>query len=114
MAKKYIDSDTLFQIRDFMEHGDLYRYEQARIAELIHEVLATDDWHLDQWLANRIRYMAALETGIAKLTHDVNGGLVSFDDVATRLNDMKQTLIEDGFAKHQYLNNELENNHDQN
>lgn len=100
MAKKYIDSDTLFQIRDFMEHGDLYRYEQARIAELIHEVLATDDWHLDQWLADRIRYMAALETEIAKLTHDVNNGLVSLDDVANQLNQMTRELIEDGSVKH--------------
>jgi hypothetical protein len=108
MTKKYIDAATLFQIRDFMEHGDFYRYEQARIAELIKELLATDDWHLDQLLADRIRYTAKLETEIAKLSHDVNNGLVNLDDVADRLSDMTWGQIEDGPAKQQHLKNELE------
>lgn len=114
MTKKYIDADTLFQIRDVMEHGNIYRYRQARIADLIQELLATDDWHLDQWLATHIRYLAKLETEIVKLNHDVNNGLSNLNDVSNRLDNLTANLIEDGSAKRQYLNNARSNNHDSN
>lgn len=104
MTKKYIDTATLFQIRDFMEHGNLYRYQQSRVAGLIEEVLATDDNHLDQWFSNRIRYIATLETEIAKLSHDVNNGLIDFNAVTDRLNRLVVNTIEASSVKGQYLN----------